>query len=263
MNDEFTLADALSEIEMFTQVLLETASVRCSALDVGLDALMQYAPIDPEPVRIARELQSIQRPKFYGVEASVTHRGYYQHENCTEINVFDRGSWADGETEEAVKDCLRDFMRWIYSQLESEYEYLTSDECVRDSIEANEYTFTKDGAVCSASADCRRHRTDEAYRLTRYRPACTAGYIMTIKRDRSMETTRSLAEYPEPHVQHIMELVRRELSHYGFTRTPTDTEIRAMIRSGMTMCGIYGACCDVMAGFDLYESIEANREATQ
>ena len=39
MNDEFTLADALSEIEMFTQVLLETASVRCSALDVGLDAL--------------------------------------------------------------------------------------------------------------------------------------------------------------------------------------------------------------------------------
>ena len=35
--------------------------------------------------------------------------------------------------------------RWLYRQLEAEYDYLTSDEAIDDSIIANEYTFTENG----------------------------------------------------------------------------------------------------------------------
>lgn len=45
----------------------------------------------------------------------------------------------------SVTDTLRDFNRWIYAQLETEYEYITSDQYVEDAIISNEYEFTEDG----------------------------------------------------------------------------------------------------------------------
>ncbi len=36
-------------------------------------------------------------------------------------------------------------MNWIYRQLEKEYEYQNSDECVDENILCNSYTFTEDG----------------------------------------------------------------------------------------------------------------------
>jgi len=47
--------------------------------------------------------------------------------------------------EDNITDCLRDFMREIYSTLRSEYGYLTSDESVDDTIIANEWEFTETG----------------------------------------------------------------------------------------------------------------------
>lgn len=35
--------------------------------------------------------------------------------------------------------------RWLYRQLEREYDYLSSDEAVDETIAANEYTFTAAG----------------------------------------------------------------------------------------------------------------------
>jgi hypothetical protein len=49
------------------------------------------------------------------------------------------------DAEEVVIEALRDLARWLYRQLEREYEYLTSDEAVDESIVANEYTFTAAG----------------------------------------------------------------------------------------------------------------------
>lgn len=110
-------------------------------------AIRDHAPQDSRLHGIADDLQTIQRVNFYGLEARVKQRGHYSHEMCTEIDVFDKnGDSASADTEEAIKDVLRDFMRWIYRQLETEYEYLDSDEQVDDSIRANEYTFTKKGA---------------------------------------------------------------------------------------------------------------------
>ena len=49
------------------------------------------------------------------------------------------------DAEEAVTEALRDLARWLYRQLEREYEYLTSDAVVDEAIIANEYTFTPGG----------------------------------------------------------------------------------------------------------------------
>ena len=44
-----------------------------------------------------------------------------------------------------VIEALRDLARWLYRQLEREYEYLSSDEAVDETITANQYTFTETG----------------------------------------------------------------------------------------------------------------------
>ena len=49
------------------------------------------------------------------------------------------------EAEDAVTEALRDLARWLYRQLEREYEFLSSDEVVDEAITANEYTFTASG----------------------------------------------------------------------------------------------------------------------
>lgn len=115
----------------------------------GVRELLKYAPIDTELHNIAVSLRDLQRPAFYQLSAQVSHRGHYCHEGCTDISVYDDrdGDYVDHETHDAVVECLRDFMRWIYRRLESEYDYLMSDECVDEMIESNEYTFTEEGEI--------------------------------------------------------------------------------------------------------------------
>ena len=48
-------------------------------------------------------------------------------------------------SEETVGEALRDLARWLYRQLEAEYDHLTSDEAVDEGIIINEYTFTDGG----------------------------------------------------------------------------------------------------------------------
>lgn len=47
--------------------------------------------------------------------------------------------------EEIVTEAIRDLVRWLYRQLQVEYDHLTSDESIADGIIANEYTFTEGG----------------------------------------------------------------------------------------------------------------------
>ena len=49
------------------------------------------------------------------------------------------------DAEDVVIEALRDLARWLYRQLEREYEYLSSDEAVDETIIANGYTFTETG----------------------------------------------------------------------------------------------------------------------
>ncbi len=50
------------------------------------------------------------------------------------------------EVEDVISQALRDFAHWIYRQLETEYDYQTSDDQISEMIEANEYEFDETGA---------------------------------------------------------------------------------------------------------------------
>jgi hypothetical protein len=50
-----------------------------------------------------------------------------------------------GDAEVIIINALRDLAKWLYRQLEQEYDYLTSDEAVDEMLIANSYTFTEEG----------------------------------------------------------------------------------------------------------------------
>jgi hypothetical protein len=111
-------------------------------------AIRAHAPQDSELHRIADALQAIQRRNFYQLRADINQRGRYCHEYSMSIAV-ERDSPTDqpmtADAEDAVVELLRDLARWLYRQLEREYDYQTSDTVTDEAILANEYTFTDDG----------------------------------------------------------------------------------------------------------------------
>ena len=111
-------------------------------------ALRDYAPHDEALHRIADALQDVQKRNFFQLRAETTHGGRYYHEYCMSVAVDrDSPTWqpmTDG-AEDAVTEALRDLARWLYRQLEYEFEHLTSDEAIDESIAANDYTFTEAG----------------------------------------------------------------------------------------------------------------------
>ena len=108
-----------------------------------------HAPTDTELHRIADVLRATQRPNFFQLGALVRHHGHYCHEYCMAIEVErdspTRQDMTDG-AEDTVIEALRDLARWLYRQLQREYEYLTSDAVVDETIAVNDWTFTEHGA---------------------------------------------------------------------------------------------------------------------
>lgn len=99
---------------------------------------------DDELLRIAINLQKIQRASFYRITASITHHGHYNHSGCMDIDV-------DGINEntaynaDSLRSCLTDFADWMYRQLEREYDYQNADEQVDENIRCNAYEFDDEG----------------------------------------------------------------------------------------------------------------------
>ena len=113
-------------------------------------AMKQHAPKDKELHRIAAEMRALAKA-HKGASMSVKQRGHYSHEFCTEFSVDFGDEECNGNAEamtaaeESIIETSRDAMRWIYRQLEKEYDYQNSDEVVDDTIRANEYEFDEDG----------------------------------------------------------------------------------------------------------------------
>lgn len=102
------------------------------------------------------------------VKFSVEHSGHYYHENCTRFyieadrleHVLDAPTdfhvsvlenydqLLDGEIVDFEKESVeifKNFMRTLYRTLEKEYDYLTSDEAVKEAIIATDLTETDEG----------------------------------------------------------------------------------------------------------------------
>ena len=129
-------------------------------------------PATTEIKRIAAVFAEIAK-KYPHASFTVKHRGHYSHENCTEFDFNSGHEYCEPKdleafrdsadqtddglsdkmddcffqgTDDELKEAAKDFMRWIYRQLEKEYEYQNSDEQVDDNIRANEYLFTEGGS---------------------------------------------------------------------------------------------------------------------
>ena len=116
----------------------------------ALNDIMAYAPKDEDLHALCKRLQDVQRRWFYGLTATITrmaHGGNYVHSNTMTCEVWSgiHDMCVGGDDEAEVLDVMRRLADWLYDSLEREYEYLTSDEAVQESLEANEMEFTEDG----------------------------------------------------------------------------------------------------------------------
>ena len=96
-------------------------------------------PQDTKLYGIANDLQALQRRHFYSLSCAVKEGRSMNYYRC-----FRFGEYYECD---ALGDILDDFTHWARILLRDEYEYLTSDEAVKEMIEANEYEFTEDGKL--------------------------------------------------------------------------------------------------------------------
>ena len=115
--------------------------------------IREHAPEDEELHRIADELCMLSRVYFpIYIKIERFRRSSYVHEQTMDCYVEpmegDPDNW-DEEVHAYVQEqgtlLMRDLARWLYRTLENEYDYLTSDEVVWESIQANELCETHNG----------------------------------------------------------------------------------------------------------------------
>ena len=111
-------------------------------------AIRAHAPKDDALHRIADALQAVQKRNFWQLHSTITQRGRYYHEYTMAIEVErDSPTWQPptDDAEDTVTEAMRDLARWLYRQLRAEYEHLTSDDAIDETLAANESTFTAAG----------------------------------------------------------------------------------------------------------------------
>lgn len=110
------------------------------------------SPATTELLRIAAEFKKLAR-RYPTSSFTVKHSGSYSQEYCTDFDVHigdedSAGMHApeyDGMAEKELMAAARQYMRWIYRQLEAAYDDWNSDEHVAGEIISNDHEFTADG----------------------------------------------------------------------------------------------------------------------
>ena len=95
--------------------------------------------------------------KVFLTGGDIEHKGHYYHSGCADISrvrVYDSSQYETpridkliDEYEEFIKEQYEDACSEIYSRLQKEYEYLTSDAEVMETIKANGYEFNENGTI--------------------------------------------------------------------------------------------------------------------
>jgi len=92
--------------------------------------------------------QAIPRRSFQQLAAEASQRDHFYHEYTNAADLTrDSPTWQPPteDAEEIVVEAIRDLARWLYRQLQTEYDHLTSDDAIEEGIIVNEYTFTEGG----------------------------------------------------------------------------------------------------------------------
>ena len=87
--------------------------------------------------KVAKDLQALQKRHFYSLSCAVTKGRSMNYYRCFRFGE-------DYEREE-LGDIIDDFAHWARILLRDEYEYLTSDEAIKEIIIINEYEFDEAG----------------------------------------------------------------------------------------------------------------------
>lgn len=90
--------------------------------------------------------------QFPELQVKISHRDRYCHERSVDydchffdLETGEEKDWPDNFFEIDFKEACVDLFQWIYRQLEKEYEYQNSAECIDELLVSNGYTFTEDG----------------------------------------------------------------------------------------------------------------------
>jgi hypothetical protein len=117
--------------------------------------LTDHAPADTDLHEIGAALEGIALD--YDATAWVrldrTRFTHYVHEKTvtiTESECVTSGgdvAFLPVDAEEQILYQLRRLMQWLYQQLQNEYDYLTSDEAIIETLTAHDYEFLADGTI--------------------------------------------------------------------------------------------------------------------
>jgi hypothetical protein len=109
-------------------------------------AIKEFAPQDAKLLRIAAALQGLQRRHFYRLEAAIGSRGRECHEYTMTFDVYRSGAEVHCAIAADLMEILRDLARWLFGQLQAEWEYLSGDDFIDGELIDGGYEFTEDGA---------------------------------------------------------------------------------------------------------------------
>lgn len=108
--------------------------------------LVEYAPLDKELHAIHKDYQKAQKACFYSAYGYIKQSGHYMHSGCTSFSVYSSKSdnYINDEIENNIIKVFRDLMNNFYKKLNNDYDYLTSDEAIKETLINNEYTFNRE-----------------------------------------------------------------------------------------------------------------------
>lgn len=114
----------------------------------AVKALKTYAPLNTELHNIATALQQAQAKHFYQIVTQVTQSGHYCHDRtmCFDHYREDGKEFTEDAEIEAIEEALCDFARWIYRQLDTQNDFIDSEEYIDDAIKVNNYEFNANGS---------------------------------------------------------------------------------------------------------------------
>lgn len=108
---------------------------------------------------IAREINALYALWNNGyIEAAIKRITHHYYHKYTITNEFNDGQmlikWTHlqkivNRLREYIDNLILTLSDAIYKQLETEYEYLTSDEAILETIQANNYEFYEDGSIAA------------------------------------------------------------------------------------------------------------------
>lgn len=119
-----------------------------SKLDV--DAVFDYAPEDKELHKIAYGFAALVKEHGHGLQCHVSRMpSRYSHDKT----MWCHGSWQGcggdlgPDTDDLLTDHTQRLARWLYAQLEADYDYQMTDERMSELCAANGWEFHADGSL--------------------------------------------------------------------------------------------------------------------